>query len=664
MSASPETILRYTVCPGDPGAVKETVRDVVLVPYGCDLAAGFELARRCHQNGGRVRLVGNGVTLEPAWPDWLRNDPSILLTELGAYRNTAPVEASRLARESIHQWLSGVLEGVVPGMSSGDIFYLQSSLRLFMPMVEATVHLPNLLAHNLGARFHCAAESSPVKELLEDLLDASANRSKDRLSPQWIVKMVALGLAAMAGTLLRQLRRYRLESASRARLRELRGSGGTSPIPSLWLAMPSDWPRFNRHVLESVAQPAMEKRIPIGVLFSAALMSGTRVESELTRRQGSDLWPALGPLLSYDQCVIDQIASVDTLAAFLRVAGRMLRCSLGAIFRLASHGPRAGFGHARFNLEPLAWTLAKLFTQDVFNALAAERAARAVVQRHSFRESQVVFAGSAQAGESVADRILQAEGATTTDFIHGYGGETWLTFSPSQSSQRSVWTRADAASLEGFGQKVVVAGMPRTIIAHPRPAQRPVKNVLIMSNYVHRDQKTPWGFALLPFQTELVRAAGLIRNQVRSDLAFRWRPHPADDERMVEQTLSQHPGLELSRGRALQEDADWADIILSSQSSVAVESLVAGVPVFVHVQPIPSASPHIGAFDPSRRFFWARELVPLFTACVQALERGDPDALEPERRARIALFGPTGEPPRLDTLLFAALTPSSAARQR
>ena len=662
MSASPETILRYTVCPADPGAVSEAVQDVVLVPYGSDLAAGFELARQCRQSQSRVRLVGHGVTLEPSWPGWLKNDAKLLLTELGAYRDTAPVEASRPARESIHRWLSTVLEGVVPGIPAGDIFYLQSSLRLFMPMLEASIHLPNLLERNPGARFHCAAESSPVKQLLADLLDPGAER--DGSSPRWKLKITALGLGAMAGTILRQVRRFRQESPSRARLRALRSSEAAQPCPTLWLALLPDWFRFNRHVLESVAQPAIESQMPVGVLFSGPLMSGMRVESELSRREGGELWPALGPLRTYDRCVIDQIASAESATAFLRVVGRMLRRSLRAIFRLAAHGPRAGIGHERFNLNPLSWTLAKLVTQDVFNALAAEEAVREVVQRHSFRGAQVVFAGSAQPGESVADRVLQAEGATTTDFLHGYGVEGWLAFSPSQSSQRCVWTRADAATMEGFGQKVVVAGMPQTVVPRTRPAKRRVENVLIMSNYVHRDQRRPWGYHFLPFQTELVRTAGLIRSQVRDYLRFRWRPHPADDEAVVQETLRANPGIELSRGRALQEDVDWAEIVISSQSSVAIESLLAGVPVFVHIQPPSPEAPYILAFDASRRFFWARESVPLFAACVRAMESGDPAALEPERRTRVALFGPSGEPPRLDALLFPSLTPSSAARGR
>jgi hypothetical protein len=658
MSASPEDIQRYTVSPA--GAPCEAVQDAVLVPYGCDLAEGFERARRLRQDDRLVRLVGNGVTLEPAWPAWVREDAGILLTELAAYRDSAPVEASRRTREEIHSWLSEMLGEVVPGIPSGDLFYLQSSLRLFLPMLEAAVHLPNLVEQNRGARFYCAAESSPVRHMLAAV---AGDRPKEKGSLGWGFKMVTLGVAAMAGTAWRQLRRYRREAASRAALRERRDMG-RELHPQLWLALLPDWSRFNRHVLESVAAPVMEQQLPVGVMFSGPLMAGMRVESELTRREGGELWPALGLLNRYQHCVIEQGASAESMGDFLRVLRRMVGLSLRTIFRLATYGPQVGDGSAGLRLEALAWTLAKLVTQDLFNALAAESAARKLVRRHAFRGTQVVFAGSAQTGESVADRILQGEGAITTDFLHGYGGETWLTFSPSQSSQRAVWTRADAASLEGFGQKVVVAGMPRTVVPRPRPAKRRVENVLIMSNYVHRDQKAPWGYPLLPFQMELLRTVALIRSQVRNDLRFRWRPHPADDERMVERALEENPGIELSRGRALQEDADWADIIFSSQSSVAIESLLAGVPVFVHVAPLPSASPHVNAFDAARRFWWARELVPRFASCVQAVERGDPDALAPERRARIALFGASGEPGRLDALLWPALRPSSAARPR
>jgi hypothetical protein len=61
-------------------------------------------------------------------------------------------------------------------------------------------------------------------------------------------------------------------------------------------------------------------------------------------------------------------------------------------------------------------------------------------------------------------------------------------------------------------------------------------------------------------------------------------------------------------------DLEWADLIVSSLSSVLIEALFAGVPVIAHVSPGMFQSVFAQARDPRRRFFYTDDFPPVARA--------------------------------------------------
>lgn len=455
-------------------------------------------------------------------------------------------------------------------------------------------------------------------------------------------------LAAVGHHLLRFAR----ERRARARLRQLHQQA--APAAPTWVVLMPQWYRANRPILESVVKPALERGAAVGVLLFGRLEPGMRSESNLRRRVGDELWPGLGPLLpELGRCPVDQVSSAESLAALGTLLARAARFSARALLRLARHSPRLHVGALHFNLDSRPAELAKLATQDVIHALLASAAARAAVARQAFRGATVVLPGPiTDPTEVIANAALQRAGAFTIEFMHGSVGSGWLACSyVGAASQRCMWTEADAAAQRDLGFPTIVAGMPATVTPQRREAGQRATRVLIASNYVHRDTAENGRFPTRVFQEELLEVVAVLREEFGLRFAFRWRPHPADKEALVAATLARYPGVELSRGRELAEDAAWADIIVSSLSSVVAEVLPADVPLFVHVLPMLAETHDVACFDQERCFFRAAELRLPFRRCVAALDARDVDALAPERRARVALFGSSGTPISLDAWL-------------
>jgi hypothetical protein len=142
-------------------------------------------------------------------------------------------------------------------------------------------------------------------------------------------------------------------------------------------------------------------------------------------------------------------------------------------------------------------------------------------------------------------------------------------------------------------------------------------------------------------QPMLDEAVALERLGVPVEL--RWRPHPADEPGRVARLRARYPQLQAA-SRTFEEDIAWAHVLVASVSSVILEALFYGVPVFVHDVPR-WAEAMMEPFDDLRRFGHLHRLADLLPPVVTGLRAGDPKTLEPEARARVALFGP-GERPR------------------
>src|SRR5688572_14182218 len=103
----PAKIAQYTVQPASDGDWDRTeTSEIVVIPPGAELALGFECARKLLDQGRRVRLIGDGVTLRHAWPEWVPGRCDFLLTELGAYHHRWKLaELTQSVRADIETWL-------------------------------------------------------------------------------------------------------------------------------------------------------------------------------------------------------------------------------------------------------------------------------------------------------------------------------------------------------------------------------------------------------------------------------------------------------------------------------------------------------------------------------------------------------------------------------
>jgi hypothetical protein len=110
----------------------------------------------------------------------------------------------------------------------------------------------------------------------------------------------------------------------------------------------------------------------------------------------------------------------------------------------------------------------------------------------------------------------------------------------------------------------------------------------------------------------------------------------------VARLRARYPQLQAA-SRTFEEDIAWSHVLVASVSSVILEALFYGVPVFVHDVPR-WAEAMMEPFDDKRRFGHLHRLADLFPPVVTGLRAGDLKTLEPEARARVALYGASERP--------------------
>jgi hypothetical protein len=632
-----ERIAYFTVSPCGAGRIDP--RDIVIVPPEADGSAGFARARELLGEGRDVRLVATAATVEATWPEWVKGTRRLLLTELGAYRAETSIAATADLREAVRAWTAHVFEGVVPGLPAARVFYASSATRVFQPMFDARLVTRMLVACHPGARFHHVNTSWAG-------VDQVGNRAR-RPSRSFAPKLIASSGAALAGTVVDQIRHFKAARASVRALRTKRRSPA-SAAPSIWAGVIPDFIRASHHVVDSVLTPELADERAVGVLLFSSLRAGVRHDSKLRESVGDHLWPALdGVPLS--RCVIEQCVGPETPTELARDLLTAVWQSCRVVSRMV-RSPILRFGNSSAELTPHVWGMAKLATLDVARAISAQRATERVVRLHDLAGATVVMAASGPADCAAADLTLQRAGARTIELVHGTGGNEWQGAGESPAaSARGVWSFADAAMNAGVDQELIVAGMPRRVFPRDRGEARATQ-VLLLTNYMHRDSLRAGRLPYEPFLREALGVVPLLRGRWPDRFSFMWRPHPADTEDAVERARTwMDPSIVVSRNRGYPEDIAWAHIVIASVSTTVVESLFADIPVFVHMLPEQSVAMYY--VDPSRRFFRANDLPSKFDACVRALDVGDDAALAPERRSRTALFGTSGAPTSLPSYL-------------
>lgn len=620
--------------------------DLVLVPRGSPLGPGFEMARRLLDRGAHVRLVGEGVTVRTVWPEWVAGQDRLVLTELGAYVTVESVERAAEATDDLKEWADRVFSGVVPGQRGSDIFYGAAAMRIFWHRLMAYPALVGVVASHRAGRYHCSDPRWPGIGLLSwlcreaggELLPVERPRRRGR-----IASFLAVSVAALALTVLHQVVLYLRSGRSRRKLRDIR-KRSISDSKRIWLVLSPLWARSNRHVLSTVLEPLVRDGVWPGVIAYGDIRPGRKDEQRLNRFISKEIWPGL-EMSDEDlvKCSFEQVGNPESIGQLAACVWQGTVRSLKVILRFVNDGLAAGRGPLKVDLSDRVPTVARLATVDVFRAVASERATARAIGRHDFGDSLVIFTASGTWPEmTVPDLLLQRAGATTVDFWHGVTG-AWYYFYPLVSSLRSYQIECDArAALCDRWPFVVSEVTDRLLPDRDRPGRK-TTNILIVSAYAHRDTLNDGTLPGLPFQSELLGVVDQIRSVFGDRFRFRWRPHPADLDEPVREAHGGLRDVELSRGAPLEEDARWADVIVTCFSTVAFEALSLRVPIFLHTIPGLRDFPSVLGFHRSRKFFYASEIVRPFTECIRALDEGDPTVLEPEREAGETLFARTGE---------------------
>lgn len=626
-------IARYTVVPLS-GASRPPRRVLVLLP-GADLAAGFAVARNLLDEGP-LRIIGHGVTTPAGRPSWASSTPGLWLTELGAYKFRPGVQSTAPLRDGLRAWIDGTV-GRIGAIDASRVLWQAACMRFFQNNFDAH-------QFNEGIAVAHAADDVIVRGRWGGAPQLAPSPSLPRRAFERAVWPVAIGGAtgaALLGAVAILARDYLRATPARQWLRDSQRRVAP-PEPRVWVAVFPGYARINAHFLESVVRPVLAQRRDVGVLFVGNVAPGARRESDMRRSDRSGpLWGGLGFLetelakLHVAQCVASE--TLGQLGADLLDASMS---TVRATAYVAIRGPYVTCGSLQFSLFAEVSNVARFLSLDIARATAAERATRRFVAQHDVRGATVVLPASAAAAIAPVDATLQDAGASTIEQFHGTGGDYWFGAAESASALRCVWSDVDAKLHDGVLHGVVVGGMPAPAPRAPRVrADRPW-NVLVMTNLVHRDCELG-GFSMRPFQQDLLRSMHLLAEE-EDGLRFRWRPHPADVERLVHEDVSTFPEIELSRGRPLAEDFEWADVVVSTQSTSLVEALVTGLPVIGYVYP--EAIMAMTYLHPCRAFFRGDDLADRLHRCLEDITSATPESRFPEDYALERLFGPSRMP--------------------
>ncbi len=637
-----------------PRAVNEVIKSGTAT-----LAQGFVRARELLGQGQRVRLISHGATVRGTWPEWVASCEGLTLTELGAYRVGNPSDQTRELSSNVRMWLEDLFEGTIEGVPNASVFYASAAARLLQPLFEAVTYVHGLAQAHPHTSVDCIDPDWIGLRLLNQALGLLGGPTAETRLTSWrwrgqiAAHFAYRFLRAAAG----QIRNFIRSAPSRRRVGELRAR--RFERPAIWIGMVPDWRRINRHLIDGVAIPALERGDKLGVLLCTTLLPGERFDDTLGERRGSTLWPALEMLETLDDMPVEQIVGPEGWRGMIGLLARGAHRSAVVALRLARLPPVISSGSLQIDLSRHMPVIAALATTDVLQALAAAQGVAELMRRHDFNGASIAFASLGLVETATADLLFQTAGATTVDFVHGSGGDNWFGMTETTAVYRAVWSKTDAETCRKIGATPLLVrppGQRRLLLKHPRAIQR----VLLMTNYVHVDTGAAH-FPLQPFQTELLHGMALLNGAFAELSEFRWRPHPCDDREIIERDIHRVPGLDLSVKRRIEDDISWSDIIITSPSSTMIDALLAGRPLFLHVPPAMRSLVELEAVDADRKFFYAAESVAQIGQFLRT-KADDPErALAPEQSTQRALFGDA-----LDELtdVPAALASAKAAETR
>lgn len=631
---------------------------VILVPPEREVSTALAGLRALLDTPGEpLRVIGTGATVRRTWPAWLSGiRRRVTLCEIDAY---LPDKRGEVLAEIVPQmeaWLDRVFEGTLGELRPAPVFWSALCHRYFDALTEAWLIAAGVDARHPDAPIDCVDRGWAGYRFLH--ARRAARSSPLALPPPVRRRRLSVAGAVGAATVLaiaQRIREFVAEAPSRARLQQMRASEhGVSP--RLWVGIDADSPRASRAVLDTVPAAAGALGESLGVLILDSLRTG-RAENEFDHTTEPVL-PVLDAPPLRSASAVDQAISVESWRSLGRVLLSAIRTTVRATWR-SSEPPVFG---AAGTAVPLSLSAAaKMLSIDVVRAVEAAAASGTFLsRRHPTAGTRVVYAHATSVNDAVTVQSLGRAGPTTIELCHGITEARWQqSCSRTATSVKALWSRSEAETIAPLlpGQRCVGGFYPRpqppTLTRTPlRPGERAI--VLVASSYLPR----AWGSSPRlreHFQQPLLDEV-LAALAIGLPLDLWWRPHPGDDPQLVDALLAAHPQLKRSVAPAIEDELTRCHVLVTSLSSVMIEGLFFGVPVFVHEVPgwDPSA---FEAFDPQRRFGVRASFVELLKPCLKQLASSGDALLEPERAARRRMFGPGGEPASLVDLLAPAPLP-------
>ncbi|MBX3196800.1 MAG: hypothetical protein KF894_01485 [Labilithrix sp.] len=640
---------------------------VIIAPPGSSHESAFAALRRALRAPTRpTRLIGHGVTMQRHQPAWLAGPlpVPVTLTELDAYLPCERTPMLADAEDAFRAWLDKTFEGSLKSdLATDRVFWASAMRRVFAPWFYALPLARGIAHHHESDEIVCLDSTWPGASTLESLVDVAGGRFRGRrrarLHPPWVLHVGAhTGANLLAAFAVRSLEFLR-EARSRRHLAS-RQAEQPEATPDVWIGLIGEWPRTCRHIVESVGSAVREHDRTLGVLLHGSFSPGSaQVDVDASRGP----FPALDHPLVQDRLVaLEQCVAIERAPELVRHLSETTIATMRVGWRLARSSPRLSLGPIAVDLRRELRGLSRLATFDLMRAREAEVATTALLRRRDFRGSRIVWPHASVANVVVPDLMLQRAGGETLDLVHGALAEPmdFVTHARTHSSSSVWWTESEVGYVRPYiGRQRAVGGyVPRALSrcspqSRTTSSNRPLR-VLVVSNYATPTLALAGAFSRECYQDALLDAVREATSAL--PVVVRWRPHPYDDRSRVDLSLRGWSGtapLELSSNPdGLQAELGWADAVVASVSSSIVEALLHPVALFVHDIPLHERDVLMSMFDVRRRFSNAAELTTRFAAFVAAREARDSRQLEPEQFLRRAVFGETGRPRDLATLLW------------
>jgi hypothetical protein len=639
-----EKLARFSVSPQ--GSDAPSGREILVVAeLGDSLEEAFRIAKGRLDAGDVVRVIAPGITLRRTWPSWVPGAKNLTLTEWGAFQATSEFASTRTLQNDLEGWVRAMFGGRFGADRPERVFFIAACQRFFGRVVKAYPSARSIADTFPGSTAYCVGDGMCPILLAQFLERTGGHVEAPRPNPRralWRARVLTQGAMAVAFSAGRMTAQYVGGEPTRRAIRAHRGRGPRK-LPTTWVGLLPDWQRMNHHLLAGLALPETEGGGSLGVLLVGTLAPYERNEANPNRQDKGELWPGLGKLRErLSQCVIEQAVMPERPFAFAAATLRGASRSARVLWRVSGS---AEISLTSATFSPPISDVIRWATIDVLRATLAEAAVKELLERVSMRGTTVLFVGGNNVAWAPVDRALRGAGVTTVDHSHGWGGDSWSAAYGSEAAVRLVWARPDIESAAGTGPRIVVAAMPARPQRPPRTHR--ARRVLLMTNYTY------WASALdgfpgtLPFrvfQSEVVDVLARLRKERGEGVELRWRPHPSDDEAAVREDLARAEGVVLSRGTPLDDDLAWADVIIATMSTTALEAMLGGTPVFVHALPDVWGLPATSFVAPDRIFFHAEDGARLVGTWLDRYAEAPSNGLAAEARALVTLFGPEGTP--------------------